>query len=34
MSETVLRTRDLTKRYGEHAAVQAMSIRLERGRIY
>ena len=34
MSATVLRTRDLTKRYGDHAAVQAMSIRLERGRIY
>ena len=34
MSATVLRTWDLTKRYGDHAAVQAMSIRLERGRIY
>lgn len=32
--ETVLRTRDLTKRYGDHAAVDTMSIRLERGRIY
>lgn len=34
MSQTVLRTRDLTKHYGDHAAVHAMSIRLERGRIY
>ena len=34
MSEDVLVTRDLTKRYGEHAAVSSMSIRLRRGRIY
>ena len=34
MSEDVLVTRDLTKRYGEHAAVRSMSIRLRRGRIY
>lgn len=34
MSEDVLVTRDLSKRYGEHAAVQSMSIRLQRGRVY
>ena len=34
MSEDVLVTRDLTKRYGAHAAVDAMSIRLRKGRIY
>jgi len=34
MSDTVLTTRDLTKRYGDHAAVQSVGIRLERGRIY
>lgn len=34
MSEDVLVTRDLTKRYGEHTAVSSMSIRLRRGRIY
>jgi len=34
VSEDVLVTRDLTKRYGAHAAVDAMSIRLQRGRIY
>ncbi|WP_193105134.1 ABC transporter ATP-binding protein [Brachybacterium sp. FME24] len=34
MSEDVLITRDLTKRYGSHAAVQSMDLRLQRGRIY
>ncbi|HLS24508.1 MAG TPA: ABC transporter ATP-binding protein [Beutenbergiaceae bacterium] len=34
MSEDVLVTRDLTKRYGTHAAVDGVSIRLRRGRIY
>jgi len=34
VSEDVLVTRDLTKRYGAHAAVRSMSIRLRRGRIY
>src|SRR5699024_10281339 len=34
VSDDVLVTRDLTKRYGAHTAVQAMSIRLQRGRIY
>lgn len=34
MNEDVLVTRGLTKRYGDHAAVDAMSIRLQRGRIY
>lgn len=34
MSEDVLVTRDLSKCYGEHAAVQSMSIRLQRGRVY
>ncbi|MFC7455968.1 ABC transporter ATP-binding protein [Brachybacterium sp. GCM10030267] len=34
MSEDVLVTRDLTKRYGNHAAVQSMNLRLQRGRIY
>jgi ABC-2 type transport system ATP-binding protein len=34
VSEDVLVTRDLTKRYGAHAAVQSMGIRLQRGRIY
>ncbi|MGO1409293.1 MAG: ABC transporter ATP-binding protein [Brachybacterium sp.] len=34
MSEDVLVTRDLTKRYGAHDAVRSMSIRLQRGRIY
>lgn len=34
MSEDVLVTRDLSKRYGDHAAVQSMSIRLQRGRVY
>ena len=34
MSEDVLVTRDLTKRYGSHAAVQSMNLRLQRGRVY
>lgn len=34
MSEDVLVTMDLTKRYGAHAAVDGVSIRLLRGRIY
>ncbi|PCC41014.1 ABC transporter ATP-binding protein [Brachybacterium alimentarium] len=34
MSDDVLVTRDLTKRYGSHAAVQSMNLRLQRGRVY
>lgn len=34
MSEDVLVTQDLTKRYGAHSAVRSMSIRLQSGRIY
>ncbi|WP_114853239.1 ABC transporter ATP-binding protein [Brachybacterium sp. YJGR34] len=34
MNEDILVTEDLTKRYGGHAAVRSMSLRLQRGRIY
>ncbi|MBB5832777.1 ATP-binding cassette domain-containing protein [Brachybacterium aquaticum] len=34
MSDPVLITRGLTKRYGAHTAVNAVSLRLERGRVY
>lgn len=34
MSEPVLVTRDLTKTYGDNAAVSQVSLRLQRGRIY
>ncbi|GAA2184277.1 ABC transporter ATP-binding protein [Brooklawnia cerclae] len=34
MSDVVLRTRGLTKRYGDRAAVEDLSVTLERGRVY
>lgn len=34
MSDHVLVTRDLTKTYGNHAAVSQVSLRLQRGRVY
>ena len=34
MSEDVLVTRGLTKRYGDHEAVSSVDLRLRRGRVY
>ena len=34
MSETILVTRGLTKKYGAHAAVEDVELRLEKGQIY
>ena len=34
MAECVLATRGLTKRYGQHAAVDRVNITLEKGQIY
>ena len=34
MSEPILVTRGLTKKYGTHAAVEDVELRLEKGQIY